>query len=253
MSQNQDHEQDADATSHVMIDWSSERVSLGRHFLRDMEGLWSGALRLAAVVESSLHGAIHALIDGRPDLAAEVERSERTVDSWEVEIERDCLKILTLHQPAASDLRRVAAILRINGDLERTSDMARNIARRVRKLATDPAAFPLPRQMEALALRALQQLHDSLDALVQGDAARAREVIKADREIDRQYRLVLQELKGCIRSDPDRINTWLRLINTARNLERVADHATHITEAVVYLKEGEIIRHHAAEPRPERG
>ena len=97
-----------------------------------------------------------------------------------------------------------------------------------------------------MATEALDQVRDSLDALTQSDAALARAVIAADRAVDRHYRAVLEGLKQAIRHDPDRIDTWLRLINTARNLERIADHATNIAEAVIYLKEGDIIRHVAS-------
>ena len=224
-------------------DWDAERVTLGRHFVRDLEGLWAGVLKLAAVVEDALNRSVRALCDGRPDLADEVQGEERTVDRWEVQLERDCLKVLALHQPVASDLRRVAAVLKINGDLERISDLALNIARRVRKLAKDTASFPIPQELETMALETLEQVRDCLDALTKSDAGLARAVIASDGRIDRHYRLVLKELKDEIRRDPDRLNTWLRLINTARNLERVADHATNIAEAVIYFREGDIIRH----------
>jgi phosphate transport system protein len=223
--------------------WDSERVTLGRHFMRDLEGLWAGVLKLAAVVEETLNQSIRALCDGRPDLAAEVRTEERDIDQREVQIERDCLKVLALHQPVASDLRRVAAVLKVNGDLERISNLARNIAKRIKKLTADPRAFPIPQSIEHLAMQALSQVRDSLDALTKSDADLARSVIAGDAAIDRRYRAILNELKDEIRRDPDRLNTWLRLINTARNLERIADHATNIAESVVYLKEGDIIRH----------
>ena len=225
--------------------WAGERVTVGRHFLRDLESLWAGVLTLAAVVEDALNLSVRALCDGRADLAAEVKGGDRSVDRWEVQIERECLKILALHQPVACDLRRVAAVLKINGNLERMSDLAGNIARRVRKQAqsSDPGVRPIPRQLESMALETLEQVRDSLDALAKSDAVLARAVIAGDRRVDRRYRAVLAELKAEIRRDPDRLNTWLRLINTARNLERIADHATNIAEAVVYLKEGDIIRH----------
>ena len=148
-----------------------------------------------------------------------------------------------MHQPVASDLRRVASVLKVNGDLERISNLARNIAKRVKKLASDPRAFPIPQELESMALETLGQVRDSLDALTKSDAGLARTVIAGDGTIDRHYRVVLKALKDQIRNDPDRLNTWLRLINTARNLERIADHATNIAEAVVFLKEGDIIRH----------
>jgi phosphate transport system protein len=97
--------------------------------------------------------------------------------------------------------------------------------------------------MEGMALEALAQVRDSLDALAKSDVELARAVIAADRRIDHRHRAVVEELKEWIRSSPERINTWFRLYNTARNLERVADHATNIAEAVIYLKEGDIVRH----------
>ena len=223
--------------------WEEQRVTLGRHFLRDLEGLWREVLELAAVVEDALKQSVEALCDGRADLAGEVCGSDRLVDRWEVHIESECLKVLALHQPVASDLRRVAAVLKISGDLERMGDLARHIANRVRKLAADPFAFPLPETLEGLASETLSQVHGSLDAMVKSDTTLARTVIAADARVNRTYRTVLKELKRSIRANPDRLDTSLRLINTARNLERIADHAANIAEAVIYLKEGDIVRH----------
>ncbi|WP_435008756.1 phosphate signaling complex protein PhoU [Tundrisphaera lichenicola] len=224
-------------------DWHAERATLGRHFLRDMEGLWHQILKLAAVVETTLNTSVRALCDGRADLAADVKSEEQSIDRWEVQIERDCLKVLALHQPVASDLRRVAAILRINSDLERMADLARHIAKRARKLTEEPIGRALPRNLEVMASEAMDQVRESLDALTQGDVTLARAVIANDRKVDRHRRSVVEELKQAIRDDPDHLDGWLRLINATRNLERVADHATNIAEAVIYLKEGDIIRH----------
>ncbi|MGZ3355419.1 MAG: phosphate signaling complex protein PhoU [Isosphaeraceae bacterium] len=224
-------------------DWGQQRVTVGRHFVRDLEGLWSEVLKLAAVVEDALNQSIHALCDGRLELADQIKLQKPAVDRWEVQIERECVRVLALYQPVASDLRRVAAVLKINGDLERLANLARHIAKRVKKLATDPQAFPIPQPLENLGLEGLNQVHDSLDALVQANVGQARAVMAAERRVDRHYRSVLKLLKQEIVSDPERINTWLHLINTARNIERIADHASKIAEAVVYLKDGEILRH----------
>ena len=224
-------------------DWDAERVTLGRHFLRDMEGLWTQVLRQAAVVEEALNTSVRALCDSRADLAAGVKVGDQAIDRWEIQIERDCLRVLALHQPVASDLRRIAVVLRINSDLERMADLARHIAKRAQKLARANPPTAIPEELESMAVEALAQVRDSLDALIKGDAELARRVIQGDRRIDRHQQLVRKDLKEAIRRDPDRLNTWLRLINTARNLERVADHATNIAEAVIYLKEGDIVRH----------
>lgn len=228
-------------------DFDLERKVVGRQFPRDLEALWAELLKLAAVVEDSLSRNVHALRDGRADATAEVKGSKGSLARREVEIERECVRMLAIHQPVASDLRRVAAVLKINSDLARLGDLSRHIAKRVRKLARDPRAFPIPQDLEDLALDALSLVHDCLDALTKSDAARARAVIEADRSIDLRYRAVRKRLEQEIIQLPDRIATWLRLVNAARNLERIADHAVKIAEAVLYLKDGVIPRQRRAE------
>src|SRR4051812_28835065 len=183
-------------------DWQAERATIGRHFVRDMEGLWRQLLKMAAVVEVALNNSVRALIDGNPELASEVKSGEPIIDRWEVQIERDCLKVLALHQPVASDLRRVAAILRINSDLERMADLAQHIAKRARKLSKAPLGRALPAEMETMATEALEQVRESLDALAQGDVNLARAVIAGDRRVDRRRRSVVEGLKQAIREDP---------------------------------------------------
>jgi phosphate transport system protein len=225
----------------VSSDWDDKRVTVGRSFLRDMEGLWSDILKLAAVVEDTLNQSIHALCDGRVQLAANLKHRKLAVDHWEVQIERECVRVLALHQPVASDLRRVAAVLKINRELERLCDLARHIAKRIKKLADDPQAFPIPQTLEILALDALEQIRASLDALTQSDVLRAQAVIMTDHCVDTEYRSVRELLKLEIIRNPERINTWLRLVNTARNLERIANHAVKIAESVIYLEAGKML------------
>lgn len=230
-------------------EWDNERITVGRNFLRDMESLWAELLKLAAVVEEAIDQSIRAFCDGRVEVADELKRRKRALERWEIQIERECVRVLALHQPVASDLRRVAAILKINGDLERLNELSRHIAKRVRKLTGEGCIFPIPQALESLAMAALVQLHSSLDALTQADVEKARAVIAADQRIDRDYRAVQKSLKDEIIRDPGKIDVWLRLVNTARNLERIADHAAKIAESVIYLKQGHILRHRGAEPR----
>ena len=199
-------------------------------------------LKLAAVAEDALNQSIHALCEGRSDLAELLEHHKQAIDGWEVQIEEKCVRVLALHQPVASDLRRVATVLKINGDLERLCELAQHISKRVKKLTRDPEAFPIPQALENLALLALSQIRDSLDALSQSNISRAQVVINADHQVDVDYRSVQKQLKLEIIRNPERVNTWLRLVNTARNLERVANRAVKIAESVIYLKEGAILR-----------
>jgi phosphate transport system protein len=223
--------------------WDAERVTLGRSFLRDMEHVWAELLKMAGVVESSLQTAVRALCDVRSDLADAVRGGEPAINTMDVQIEEDCLKVLALHQPVASDLRRVAAILRIDRDLERMADLAEHISKRVRKQNRSGEPMPVPPEMEHLAAESMARVRESLDALVKADTDLARKVILSDRGIDRLRRHVVRGLKDGIRSEPEKLDTWFRLIDTTRNLERIADHATNIAESVIYLKDGVFVRH----------
>jgi phosphate transport system protein len=221
----------------------SQGSSVVRHALKDQENLWKEVLKLSATVFAALTTSVRALRDNRADLAAEVKIEEKAIDNWEVKIEQECVRILARYGPIASDLRRVIAAMRISSELERMADLAEHIADRVKKRVKTAETVPVPPGLEALASASLAQVRDSLDALTRDDPELAQTVIREDRGVDRLRRTVLKELKDAIRQEPERVDTWLRLINTARNLERVADHAANIAETVVYLKEGDIIRH----------
>ncbi len=217
--------------------------TVSRHALKAMDDLWGEVLKLAATVLGALTTSVQALCEGRVDLAVEVKVEEKAIDGWEVQIEHECMRVLALFGPLASDLRRVIAALRVTAELEQMADLAENIADRARKRAANPDAPPIPPDLAALAASALAQVRDSIDALTREDAERAQILIANDREVEQARRAVQRALKQALQQDPERVSTWLRLINTARNLERAADHATYIARAVVYLKEGDIIRH----------
>ncbi len=215
----------------------------GRHALRDQDVLWTEFLGLALTVVDSLAKSIDALCDGRLELIPEVKTVEEESDQEEVRIEQECLRILALYEPVASDLRRLATILKVNHDWERIADLAVRIARRARKLAKKSEGVPIPEPLKALARDVLAQVRASYDALMERDADRARAVIEGDRSINRQYRRFRKELKEDLSLHAGQLNAWLQLMSTARNLERIADHATDIAQTIVYLQEGIIIRH----------
>jgi phosphate transport system protein len=214
-----------------------------RPTLRVQEDLWAESLRMASIVEAAFALSIQALCDGRPDLAAQVKLHEKDIDRRELAIENECLRVLALYEPVASDLRRVLTILRINRDLERVGDLSARIAKRVKRMARDSGPIPISEPLEALANGAANSFHDALDALGRCDAEAARAILFRDRQIDKHRRTVLKALKASLVKEPERVDVWLRLMNIARNLERIGDHAVHIAEAVVYLKEGRVIRH----------
>jgi phosphate transport system protein len=163
------------------------------------------------------------------------------VDEREVRIEEDCLKILALHQPVASDLRRAAAILKINNDLERIGDLAVNIAEVAQRLLT-ASALTIPEKLQQMATIARAMVGAALDAFVQMDVVAAAGVCSRDDEVDRLKIEVERELLELAKDDIQ-LSSCFQLCLVAEQLERIADHATNIAEDAIYLVDGEIARH----------
>jgi phosphate transport system protein len=220
----------------------------GRHALRDQDLLWNAFIAMADAVVDSLSKTIDVLCEGRLDVVSEVKSVEKESDREEVRIEQECLRILARYEPVASDLRRLATILKVNRDWERIADLAARIARRTRKLARKSGGAAIPEPLKALARDVLAQVRASYNALVNRDAERARAIISGDHSIDRQYRRLRKGLKEDLRHDAGQLDTQLPLMSTARNLERIADHAEDIAQTIVYLQEGLIVRH-SKDPR----
>ncbi len=213
------------------------------HSLRDQDALWADFLAMAVGVVQSLAKSVAVLCDNRLDVVPEVKMLERDSDRAEVRIEQACLRVLARFEPVASDLRRMATILKVTRDWERIADMAARIARRTTKLAKTPDSVPVPEALKSMARDVLDQVQAACDAQATRDSGRAREVIAGDRRIDRQYRRLQTSLKESLRHAPTQLESWLKFMSTARNLERIADHATGIAQTIVYLREGIIIRH----------
>jgi phosphate transport system protein len=219
---------------------------MSKHLQRDLENLDRGLLELAADVEESVRKAVQALRERSPQLARLVIAGDDAIDDEENRVGEDCLKLLALHQPVAGDLRRVSAAQRISNDLERVGDLAEDIAERVLHLGGFPTTTT-PDLMFTLADLAVQMIHESLDAFVTRDVKRARRVCRLDDEADRLNSELIAGLVALMKLSPDLVEPGLSLFSVVRHLERVADHATNIAEDVIYLVEGDIVRHH-----PER-
>ena len=159
------------------------------------------------------------------------------------QIEQETLRILALFEPVASDLRRMATVLKVNRDWERIADLALRVARRVRKLGRKHPEVIAPESLKDLARTVLAHVRSAQAVLVNVDAEAARKVIAGDQQVDDAYRGVRRQLKEQTAAHADQLDGWLLLLNSARNLERIADHATGIAQTVVFLQEGTIIRH----------
>jgi phosphate transport system protein len=212
------------------------------HLQRDIEKLKRQILALSAEVESDVRAAVRAVEERDEALAREAINREMQTNAAEVDVEEECLKILALHQPVATDLRYIIAVLKINQDLERMGDLAVHIAERALVLCAQPPV-EIPLRLGEMADKAQAMLKQVLDAFVNLNAAAARQVCAADREIDELNRDIGRHAKAAIARTPAQFELWLQVIHIARHLERIADHTTNIAEDLIYLIDGRIVRH----------
>jgi phosphate transport system protein len=215
------------------------------YWAREIENLKKLVLSLGAIVEEQIQRAMLALERRDVELATEVIAKDREVDSLEIVIEEECLKILALYQPVANELRFVISVLKMNIDLERIGDLASNIAKRARYLAKKEK-IDMISEFDVIADKVQNMVKKSLDSLVNTDEKLAREVIQADDEVDKLTKHMLKKTIGAIEKDALRTKDYFSIRSIAKNLERMADSATNIAEDVVYLCSGEIIRHSEA-------
>lgn len=215
---------------------------MSRHLQRDLEAIERELLALSSIAEDMIAKACFALMQRQVDVAEEVVAADGSLDEREVKIEEDCLKILALHQPVASDLRRTAAILKINNDLERIGDLAVNIAEVAIRLAPLPA-LTIPDALTRMSTAAQAMVGASLDAFVQMDVVAAADVCRRDDEVDNLLTRLERELLVEGGAVVGQQAAAFQLCLVAHYLERIADHATNIAEDAIYLVGGEITRH----------
>ena len=213
------------------------------HLHKAIESLKTRILELSGVVEDSVSKCLHAVETRDIPLAQEVIDGDNRIDLLEVEVEEECLKILALHQPVATDLRFIVAVLKINNDLERIGDLAVNVASRARKLAALSQPAQVHIDFQGVETRVREMLRKSLEALVNLDEGLAKWVWTADREIDEINRSVHKQVIQALREYPEDVERLIMLLSVSRNLERIGDHTTNIAEDIIYMVRGEIVRH----------
>ncbi|MGE3806968.1 MAG: phosphate signaling complex protein PhoU [Gemmataceae bacterium] len=218
---------------------------MSKHLQRDLDNLQRDLLAMAANVEQAIHSAIQALQERAVQAAQQVVQREEQIDLQETRVEDECLKALALHQPVAVDLRRVAAALKINTDLERMGDLAEDIAERAMVLVKPPF-LPVPESLQVMADLTRQMVRQSLEAFIQLDTTLARQVCQLDDQIDLYNAEIIEQLVQIMQEAPEMVAPGLSMFSSVRHLERIADHATNIAEDVLYLVEGEIVRHQPA-------
>jgi phosphate transport system protein len=212
------------------------------HFQREMNRLNQDLVSVGKQVEDQLTMAFNAFVQMDVTTARKVIEGDAVVDNVEVEMEEECLKLLALYQPVANDLRLIVAVLKINNDLERIGDHAKNMAEIVLQMAEN-GPIKVPENLIAIFEKTKLMLRKVLLAFVELDIKIAEAVLAMDDEVDTLCKSQLPLQIEMIQHEPDYAGQHLMLLSVCRQLERIGDHASNIAEDIIYLLTGDIIRH----------
>src|SRR5260370_11326556 len=215
-------------------------------FHQELEELKHRILAMAGMAEQAIDLSVEAYSNRDPALCQRVITNEAAINRAEVEVDEFAVDLLAMQQPMAVDLRFILAVIKINADLERVGDQAVNIAQRVMNMIELPAS-ELPVDIPAMAGRVRAMVRDALRSFIEGDTELARHVLQADDEIDRMNHEAFASLSRYMQTQPDGAVQALDALSVARNLERVADHATNIAEDVIFWVRGADVRHGAGQ------
>ena len=211
-------------------------------FDNELKELRQNILKLGCMVENAIRDSVKALVERDSELAKEVIQRDHLVNALDVKIDEECVRLIALRQPMASDLRLITTAMKITTDLERMGDLAVNIAERAIELNEEPQLKPfvnIPRMAEI----SQSMVRDSLDSFVTGCSRLPYEVIKRDDEVDDLTVRNFEELLSFMIQDPKNIPLAVKRTYIAKYLERIADHATNICEMIIYMCKGKMIRH----------
>lgn len=209
-----------------------------KSYREQLEELQQEVLKMGTLVEQTIFNAVKSLKERDEELARQIIEGDDLIDDYQIGIEDFCIKLLALQQPMASDLRVISAAIKIITDLERMADHAVDIAKVTIRLAGQPLIKPLidvPRMAEVTQ----KMIRESLDAYVNHNIDQVERLIDYDHDVDALYNQVFRELLTFMIEDPRTIKQAAQLLFVARYLERVADHATNLGEAVYYMVTGE--------------
>lgn len=219
-----------------------QKTHTDREYENQLQELKRGILLMAGRVEEMIAQATQALLDDDLDLAQRTIQTDRKVNQAEVDTDELCMRILARRQPMASDLRFITFTLKMDTDLERIGDLAVNICERAVDL-DKLRPLKAPEGISEMASYAQSMVRDAIDAFVQGDETKAREVIERDDRVDKLYHVVFRDILDQMMDDSTNVERGIHLLSVAKWLERMADHSTNIAEQVIFMVKGQDIRH----------
>jgi phosphate transport system protein len=215
-------------------------------FHQELDDLKHRILAMAGMAEQAIDLSVQAYSQRDAALCQRVLNNESAINRAEREVDEFAIDLLAMQQPMAVDLRFILAVIKINADLERVGDQAVNIAQRVLNMIELPAA-ELPVDIPDMATKVRAMVRDALRSFIEGDTELAKHVLEGDDEIDRMNHEAFASLSRYMQSEPGSAAQALDALSVARNLERVADHATNIAEDVIFWVRGADVRHGAGQ------
>ncbi|WP_273150484.1 phosphate signaling complex protein PhoU [Methylophaga thiooxydans] len=224
-----------------MVTNNSQHIS--QQFENELQDIRTRVLAMGGLVEQQVHNAMDALIMGNSELARDVITFDEEVNALELSIDEECIQIIALRQPTASDLRLVSGILKTITDLERIGDESVGIARMAINLSEKDRPKHNYRELQSLGNHVRGMLRDALDAFARFDVEMALQVAKEDKDVDAEYEAILRQLMTYMMEDNRAVSRVIDMMWSARALERIADHAHNVCEHIIYLVEGKDVRH----------
>lgn len=230
-----------------MLKQEDYKQHISERFNTELEGIKNHLLEMGGKVEQQLGAAVEALIAGDSGAAEAIINRDHEVNQMEMVIDDECATILARRQPAASDLRLVVTVIKVNTDIERIGDEAAKVARQAVKLAEEGASPTNYVEVRHIGSHVASMLRKALDAFARLDVDLAVEVVKEDSNVDKEYGSAMRSLVTFMMEDPRDIGAILNEMWALRSLERIGDHASNIAEHVVYLVRGLDVRHQSLE------
>ncbi|MEX1055531.1 MAG: phosphate signaling complex protein PhoU [Rhodothermales bacterium] len=225
-------------------------LTQNRHLDEELMTLRTMLFEMSDLVDEQVAGAIDAVANCDVELARRVRERDDEVDAYELKIDHQCERILALYTPVAVDLRLIISAVKVNTDLERIGDHAKNLAKNTQALESCADLIQETRIRE-MADEARTVMHEAQDAFQKQDRVLARKVLAHDRKIDRLHEETISTIADLLKANPDRAREIVHLVNMNKSVERIADHAKNIAELVVFLVEGIDIRHRDLEVQDE--
>ncbi len=224
---------------------------MAKNIQTEREKLKNQLVYLGTAVQENLQKAVKSLWEKNPEMARQVIKQDKNeIDTFEINVEEECLRLLALHQPVAGDLRFIVTVLKINNDLERIGDLAAKIADKVLLLHDiDPVRFAsegmqIPEMFNSMFAKTICMFQNTMEAFINEDTNLAYKVCLMDNDVDRDKACIRAEMEEIIMHDPAQQVYLAKLISVARSMERIADHCTNICEDIIYMAQGRIVRHH---------